>query len=247
MNVNVAARTTLGPFKRLDIEHIRQQRWWVILLLAAGTIVLVVLVGSWAQCQYLYQAELNHYLANADTFGRPPQLASMPVITKVMRIAGQLLSTIAAWIGWTGGLYLVGLLLGRRDVRLGTMLRVVAWSWLPFVVRGLAQSGYMWLTCDPIFNPGLSGLIWDNTPPLPGGGYAYVAPTSSQQLWAALLSHLDVYLIWQLGLIASGMRRTAGFRLKVALLATSIVALALASLNLLPVLFADTFRQLRLF
>jgi hypothetical protein len=247
MNVNAAAQATLRPLKRLDIERLFQRRWWIVLLLTMGTIVLTSLVRSGAECQYFYRAELDHYSSSPDTFGRPPQLASMPVMTKVMRIVGAALDTVAAWIGWAGGLTLVGLLLGQRELGLGRALRVVAWSWLPFVLRSLVQSVYMGLTYDPLFNAGLSGLIWDNTPPPPGGGYAYVMPTASQRLWAALLSHLDVYLVWQLGLVVSGLHRRAGFTLKKALLATSIVALALVCLGLLPVLFEGTFRQFRLF
>jgi hypothetical protein len=208
---------------------------------------LAAVVRSWADCQFFYQAELDHYLAHRDDYVREPQPASMPLITVLVRIGGQLLHTGVAWAGWTAGLALVGLLLGQREVRLVDILQIVAWSWLPFVVRGLAQCLYMGLTQDPMFNAGLSGLIWDNTPPPPGGGYTYVMPTSSQRFWAALLARLDVYLIWHLGLVVNGLRGVAGFKRSRALLATSIVALCLGFLGLLPAVFENTFRQFRLF
>jgi hypothetical protein len=171
----------------------------------------------------------------------------MPLLTVLVRIGGRLLQTTAAWAAWTAGLYLIGLLLGERESRLGTTFRVVAWSWLPFVVRGLVQSVYMALAQDPIYNPGLSGLVWDNTPPPPGGGYHYLMPTQSQQIWAALLAHLDVYLFWHLALIVGGLRRLAGNTLKKALFSTLIVTLVCGASSLVPIVFDTAFRNLRLF
>jgi hypothetical protein len=240
-------RFTIKPFPLFDMERVRERGWWIILVLTIATIALTTLVRSWADCQYVYQAELDHYLAHPDNTVRPPQPPAMPTVTKVMRFLGQMLDTTGAWIGWAGGLYLVGLLLRQREARFVTTLKVVAWSWLPFVVRGLAQCLYMWLTQDPIFNPGLSGLVWDNTPPPPGGGYVYVMPTQGQLVWSALLAHLDVYLLWHLGLTVNGLRSLAAFKGKKALLVTAIVALFLGTVGLLPTVFGDTFSRLRLF
>jgi hypothetical protein len=195
----------------------------------------------------LYRAELAYTVAHPDAYTRSPEPAPVPVPTVLIRIAGKLLYTTATWGAWSVGLYLVGLLLGQREARLGTTFRVVAWSWLPFVVRGLAQCVYMGLTQDPIYNPGLSGLVWDNTPPPPGGGYHYVMPTQGQQVWAALLARTDVYLFWHLALIVTGLRCLAGYAHKRALAATLTVAGALSGLGLFPVLFGTALRQFRFF
>jgi hypothetical protein len=247
MNVSAVAETRTKLLKRLDFGRIRQRGWWIVLLVAAGTIVLAALFQSWANCWYVYEVERDHYSAHSDSHVRPPQMRSTPLPTVLIRIGGQLLSTACAWLGWSGGLYLVGLLYRDRNVRFATTIKVVAWSWLPFVVRGLAQSVYMWLTQDPIFNPGLSGLILDNTPPPPGGGYAYVAPTSAQRIGSALLAHLDVYLLWHFWLVVNGLRSMAAFERRKALLVTTIVALFLGSLSLLPTVFGNTLGHLRLF
>ena len=247
MNIIAAAKTDSNPFKQIDLDRVRQRGWWIILLLAIGTIVLSTLVRSWADCQFFYQAELEYYLAHPGEFGRPPQPASAPIITKLMRMVGQLLNTAAAWIGWTGGLYLIGLLLGQRDIRFGTVLKIVAWSWLPFIIRGLAQCAYMWLTKDPIFNPGLSGLIRDNTPPPPGGGYHYIMPTKGQLIGSALLAPLDAYLFWHLGLIVGGLKTHAGYPIRKALLVSVIVGLTLLFIGLLPTIFGNALGQFRLF
>jgi hypothetical protein len=235
------------PIKSLDIDRVRQRSWWGVLVLTVVTIVLTTLVRSWADCQYVYQAELDHYVAHPDDYVRPPQPPAMPIITKVMRIAGQTVDALGAWIAWTAGICLLCLLIGSHPVRLGTALQIVAWSWLPFVVRGLAQCVYMWLTQDPIFNPGLSGLVFDDTPPPPGGGYFYVMPTQAQQIWSALLSHVDIYLFWHLSLVIGGLRRTAGFSGKKAALATAILVLVLALIELLPTLLPSTLGRLRFF
>jgi hypothetical protein len=232
---------------QLDLGRIRQHRWWIVLLLAVGTIVLTAFVRSWAECRYAYQAELDCYMAHPDDVVRPPQMRSMPLLTVLVRIGGRLVQTAAAWAAWIAGLYLIGLLLGQRESRLATTLQVVAWSWLPFVVRGLAQSVYMALTQDPIYNPGLSGLAWDNTPPPPGGGYGYVMPTQRQRVWAALLVHLDIYLFWHLALIVGGLRRVSGYTLKKALATTLSVSLLLGTLGLVSTVFGTAFRQFRLF
>jgi hypothetical protein len=247
MNVFAKAETRPKLLQQLDFGRIRRQRWWIVLLLTVGTIVLAAFVHSWAECRHAYRVELDRYLAYPDDVVRPPQMRSMPLLTVLVRIGGRLLQTTTAWVIWTAGLYLIGLLLGQREARFGATLKVVAWSWLPFVVRGLAQSVYMGLAQDPIYNPGLSGLIWDHTPPPPGGGYDYVMPTQSQRVWSALLAHLDVYRFWHLALIVDGLRRLEGHLLKKALVNTLIVALLCGALSLVPTIFETALRQFRLF
>jgi hypothetical protein len=247
MNVNAALGSVTSPLKRLDLGGLHKHRGWLVLVLTVVAIVLAAFVRSWAECRYFYQAEWAYYQAHPAHSGFQPQQASLPVLTVWIRIGGQLLRTAAAWMAWTAGLYLIGQLLGQREARLGTTLKLVAWSWLPFAVRALAQSLYMGLAQDPIFNPGLSGLVWDNTPPPPGGGYRYVMPTRSQELWAAVLSHVDLYLFGHLALVVRGLRSETGYPPKKALAMTAIVALVLGALCLAPTMFGNNFRQLRLF
>jgi hypothetical protein len=247
MDANVSVKGASIPIKQFGLARIRQHRWWLVFVLAAVAIGLAGLARSWADCRFFYQAERAVYLSQPGTYGREPQMASIPLLTVLIRVGGQLLSTVAAWMAWAGGLYLAGLLLGQREASFVTTLKVVAWSWLPFVVRGLAQAIYMQFAQDPIFNSGLSGLVWDNTPPPPGGGVGYVMPTQGQQVWAALLSRVDLYLFWHLALVVSGLRKTARYPRQKAIATTLIVALALGALGLVPALFGNTFRSFRLF
>ena len=247
MNAQTTATTRTKWFRQIDTGLFRQRHGWVILVVTALVIVLAAFVKSWTECRHVYQVELDRYLSSSDEIVRQPEMRPIPVLTALVRAGGQLLSTVGAWVGWAGGLYLVSLLLGEREMRLSTTLRIVAWSWLPLVLRGVVQCLYMWLTRDPIYNPGLSGLVFDNTPPPPGGGYTYVMPTSAQQLWSALLARLDVYLFGQLALVFRGLQHAAGLQRKKALMVTAIVGLVLGGLGLLPAAFGGTLGRLRLF
>jgi hypothetical protein len=247
MNVNVAVKRTTSSLKRLDLGRIRERRWWLVLVLAVATVAMTAFVQKWAECQYLYQVERARAAAQPDALVRPPEPVPVPVPTVLIHIAGELLYKVVIWGAWSVGLYLVGLLLGQREARLGATLKVVAWSWLPFVVRGLVQCVYMALTQDPIYNPGLSGLVWDHTPPPPGGGYRYVMPTQGQQVWAALLARVDLYLVWHLAWIVAGLRGVAGYAQRKALVATGIVAGLLGALSLVPAVFSTALGQFRLF
>jgi len=235
------------PIRIVAAGWIQRHGWWIVAPLAVVTIVVGSFVRSWTDCRYFYQAEMGVYLANPGAFVRPPEQAALPVPTVLIRIAGQVVNMLVTWVGWAGSTYLLALLLGQTSLPLGTAIRVIAWSWLPFVVRGVAQCGYMWLTGDPIFNPGLSGLFVDNTPPAPGGGYHFLMPTQRQVILAALLSQVDVYLFWQLGLMVRGLQRSGGFTFRKALTITLVVVTVMASLGLLPSIFQETFSRFRFF
>jgi hypothetical protein len=247
MNVQATARARGRWFRQIDVARFRQRGWWVILLLAAGTIVVGAFVGSWTECRYIHQVELDQYLSDPGAVVRQPERRPVPVLTVLIRVGGQLLASAGAWVGWTGGLALISPLLGEGKTRFGTLARVVSWSWLPIVLRGVIQCLYMYLAGDPIYNPGLSGLVLDSTPPPPGGGYGYVTPTPAQQLWAVLLARLDVYLFAHLALLVRGLRRASGLQRRKALIVTSIVGLCLGGAGILVGTLGGTLGHLRLF
>jgi hypothetical protein len=168
-------------------------------------------------------------------------------MTLTLRAAGRVLGTVGTWIIWAGGLYLATILLGGNGASFGGLLKLVVWSWTPYVVRGLIQSVYMWLTHDPIYNPGLSGLVIDHTPPPLGGGQRYVMPTHGQVALGTFLSRLDVFLLWQLALVAAGLTTVGKLSRKKAILATLIIWVSLVLLGMVPDLFPGTFSRFRFF
>ncbi|MBN1641282.1 MAG: hypothetical protein JXA09_08600 [Anaerolineae bacterium] len=221
--------------------------WWVMTLLAVGAIALNTVVWTWADCRYLDEMQMAQYRARPDDYGAPPEPVRPPLITPVMRIAGRVVSAASGWIGWAIGLFLVGLLLGLDDLGFATGLKIALWSWLPYVVCALAQCLYMGLTGDPIYNPGLSGLVLDQTPPPPGGGYVYVMPTQGQLLSSELLARVDLYLFWRLALVAAGVRRQADQAWWKGLLIALGVGGMLLAIALLPAFFPGAFTRFRFF
>jgi hypothetical protein len=112
-----------------------------------------------------------------------------PAITALMGI----------WLGLllVGGLiHLVLTLLGGRGDT-GTTINLVAWASLPFAVRDLVRTAAMLISRKVITSPGLAGFA----PAEPGAATAYLA---------ALLALVDLYVIWHILLIATGVRAGNG-------------------------------------
>lgn len=74
-----------------------------------------------------------------------------------------------------------------------SMMNRVAWAGLPYAVRDVVRSLYLWLGHRVIASPGLSGLVSSE------GGTLATA-------WAALLGLIDLYLVWQVLLLVAAIR-----------------------------------------
>jgi len=97
-------------------------------------------------------------------------------------------------------LHLVVTLLGGRGETVYSV-NLVAWASLPFVVRDLVRIVAMLASGELIESTGLSGFA----PPDPSGGVTYLA---------ALLSVIDIYLIWHVLLLITGVRAGNGLSLR---------------------------------
>jgi hypothetical protein len=225
---------------------IKNRWWWVVGLVACLTVVLAVLAQSHANCQYLYQIQVDFFAQHPDQPGLPAEPLSPPVMTLLIGIVARLVSTVATCGFWTGTVYLGCLFLSEASANLGSAIRTAVWSWMPYAVRGVIQSAYLWITEHPIYNPGLSGLAVDNTPPPIGGGQHYVSPTQGELVMASILTHVDIYLFWQLALIASGLR-ALGLSRKKSILITVGAWVLLTLIRLIPVFFQNTFARFRFF
>lgn len=221
-------------------------RWWGI----AAFLIIAVTIGtvvaySYADCQYIYQLQADHFNSSSQG-GRPPEVPTPLPITMAIRAIGRMASTVLAWAGWSGALFLVVILLGHNGIGFGSVWTLVIWAWMPYVVRGSVQTVYMLAVGRPVYNQGLSGLVVDNTPP-PPMTFEYVIPTASQQAMASLLSRIDVYVVWQLALLVVGtMALTSLTRRK----ATAVVVgiwLVLTLVTLVPSFFPGTFGRFRYF
>jgi len=132
---------------------------------------------------------------------------------------GAVLSVIIVWflIGWL--MHLIQTLFGGRGTSRAS-LDIAAWSGLPLLVRYVVQIIVMLTSDQMIAGAGLSGFA----PAGEGLGNA---------LLAGILSHIDIYLIWQIVLLAIGLRLSSQLpRAKgwLTVLLTVIIMLALRAL-----------------
>ncbi len=187
---------------------------WVPAVCMIMIVLLITYSKSYADSWYFYEDQMAYYTQNPEMARFAPEKpASAPLMTNLIRVGERLAGLLASWVFWSGGLMLVCLFASKSDVRFGTILKLVLWSWLPYIVRGLLQSGYMAVTHDPIFNPGLSGLLVDNTPPSIGQ-YEYTMVPRSTRFGATLLGYVDIYLFWHIALLVIGVPKFTKFSRK---------------------------------
>ncbi|MBN2391201.1 MAG: YIP1 family protein, partial [Anaerolineae bacterium] len=174
---------------------------WLPAVLMVVVVILTTYAGSHADSYYFYQDQLEFYAQSPENARfAPTQPTFVPLMTILIRIGERLAVLFGSWALWAVALYLMCIFTGQRNATFGAMVKLTLWSWMPYIVQGLLQSAYMFLTHDPIFNPGLSGLVLDNTPPAMGL-YDYMMIPRQTRLWGTVLSYVDVYLFWHIALV----------------------------------------------
>jgi hypothetical protein len=230
----------------LSVKH---PGWsWIPALVAVLTLALLTYLSTRAEGYFFYRQQIDYYAtrpANEQQYA-PVEPVMPPAVTTLIRMGSRLAGTAAAWLAWGGALYLAAIFLGHNGTRFGALVGLTLWSWVPYILRGWIQSGYLLITREPIFNPGLSGFIIDKTPPPMAMSFVpYIPPTRSQLIGAALLSRLDVYLIWQLIWLTVGLAAlTQRPRKKSALVILSIW-IVLTLIGLIPSAFESAFARFR--
>ncbi len=164
-------------------------------------------------------------------------ITASPLITVVFPAALGLVGLVIGWLVWGGVLHLAGVMLGGRST-FGQMFRAVTWAWLPYVLRGLLQTVYILASGQLIANPGLSGLV-QKTPFV--SELVFVPPSLGQMILVAFLSRVDLFLVWNLILLATGVMVTARLSRRKAVVVTLGVWLLLTALSLLPTLVGGFF------
>jgi len=169
--------------------------WWLPLLLAVVMVILPIVVAgpiltrkardaiSESQKE---MAEQRGVEISADQQEQIEAVAASPFLILVFPAVGGVLSQVVGWLVWAGALYLAGIALGGRSP-FGAIFRVVAWSSLPYSLRGLLQTTYIVATGEIIAHPGLSGFAGEST------------------LLVSFLSSIDLFLIWRLVLVGIGV------------------------------------------
>jgi hypothetical protein len=142
-----------------------------------------------------------------------------PTFNYVLPALGAALGVFVLWfiVGWL--LHLILTLLGGRGTSRAA-LNVAAWAALPALVRSLVQLVAMLATDQLIAAPGLSGFA--------PAGEGFV-----NALLSGMLSHVDIYLLWQIVLLYIGVRLSSqlpGLKCWLAILLTIAITLALRAL-----------------
>ena len=227
--------------------------WWVPAMLMVAVIVATTYTYTSAFAHIMYQQQLMVYeqMPEQDRGLMPePEFRMTPTLTMVIRGGGKFLSTVVTWLVWAGTLTLAASLLGAPSLSFGRALALYAWSSVPIVIRGIAQSVYMAATKTPIYNAGLSGLIIDQAPPpmVMGPQRRMPAiPTQGEVALASVLGHLDLFTLWHLGLLVMGLMICARWRRNRALLTVIGIALIVAAAGGGLAMLGGAFGRFRLF
>ena len=204
----VAALAHLIVRPATTLAHLSSDRRlsaWLPVLIIVAVAVATTITKSYADSRYFYEDQVRYYTQHPE-FGPAGgiTLVMPPIGTVMIRIGEQLAGLVGSWALWTAVLYVTSVVSAHGHASFTTAARLTLWSWIPYAIRGLLQIVYMLLAHDPIFNPGLSSLVLDNTPPSMGD-YEYVMVPRSARLWGAVLSYVDIYLFWHLLLVWLGM------------------------------------------
>ncbi len=170
-----------------------RRRVWLPALAMALLTALLVFVSANADAHYRYRLALDWYAQQAT--GNPPTLQPVAFTTTAIQAAHALGALALRWALWTGALLAAALFAERRLTWRDT-LAVTLWGWLPLILRGLVQLAFVTLARAPVYNPGLSGLVYNATPP-PLTAFRYVTPSAAQWAAAMLLRGVDLFAVWQ--------------------------------------------------
>jgi hypothetical protein len=248
---NLLWRVLFRPQSTLAYIRDAGGRSWLFVGLAAvvTTVLLIVavapisarLASETLQAQFEAQSNTSSQSIDPQAQQRIAQFASNPLFTMVVPSITGLIGLLIGWLLWTGALHLLSIMFGG-DSHFGSMWRSVVWSSLPLILRNILQIGFVLVTGTMIANPGLSGLVVQETSVTeliaspPGAG------TLALQ---TLLSQVDIFTIWNIVLLTIAVMVTARLARRKAILITLGVWLlflgARMALVIIPTLFARGF------
>lgn len=200
---------------------------WIIpiLLLSITTLVLVLVAGPIKKAAAINEGpnlppDFEFYSPEDQArFLQSAEATQGPVF---MYVFPALLSLARVWFGWllVGGiLHLVMTMLGGRG-SIGSTMNMVAWSGLPYAVRDLVRIVAMLITDQLVKSPGLAGFA-------PAGEAWYAV------FLGKLMAYLDIYLIWNIVLLAISVRIATRLKLTKTLFGVLLTILLVLGLQAL--------------
>jgi len=239
---------------RATLEYLNEhggRTWWLPTLLVVLMIILPRLVAAPITVQQAREAFLATQEQMGDQLGtemsaeqqaqmeQAMSMAASPLITVVFPAVGSVVAVVVGWLVWAGALYLAGTVMGGRST-FGQLFRMVVWAWLPYALRGLLQTIYILVSGQLIANPGLSGFVQENRPV---GEMVFAPPSPGHMILVALMSKVDLFLVWNLILLVIGVMVTARLPRPKTALVTLGVWVLLTVMSLLPALVSGLFAQ----
>lgn len=171
--------------------------WLTPMLLLTITASLAVLASGYLKTQaaMMGQVELppdwQYWTPDMqNNYMQAQQATQGPVFMYVIPFVG---SITGLWLGWVmlaGLLHLGSTLLGGRGSMQGA-LNITAWASLPFAVRDVLRIIYMLSASHAITSPGLSGF-------------------ATSTFMSQILALTDIFLIWNIVLLAIGFSNADG-------------------------------------
>ncbi|HET9913222.1 MAG TPA: YIP1 family protein [Anaerolineales bacterium] len=167
--------------------------WLTPMLVLTVTAILVVVVAGYLKSRSAMMGEVElpqdwqYWTPDMqENYMVAQQARQGPVFMYVMPMIGSL---TGLWLGWlllAALLHFGSTLLGGRGSMLGA-LNIVAWASLPFAVRDLLRIVFMLAVGHAIVSPSLSGFV------------------STTGFVSKLLTHLDIFLVWNVVLLVIGL------------------------------------------
>jgi hypothetical protein len=236
---------------RATLEYLREhstRAWWAaavlaVVLAAAPIVVAGPITARETRAAILAgQEEIAEQRGRALTDEQRNQMvaygASSLIITVFPAAAGVAL-LVVGWLAWSGGLYLAAMALGGRST-FRAVFRMVVWTWVPFILRGLLQTVYIGASGQTIAHAGLSGFVQG----APVAGELIAAPLSlGGVVQMGFLSRVDLFMLWNLILLIVGVRVMTRLSRRKTLLITLVVWLLLTALSVAPSIVTGYFAQ----
>lgn len=214
-------RTTL-----LKVAQQNNAVWFTPLLILSILLILLSIVGSPIRAQ---NSQMGATLPPDFEYYPPEQQQkiiegqqniSSPVFTLIYPMVGSLASL---WVGWllTGSVLHLALTLTGSSSRSKSALNIAAWSTMPLVIRYLVQLVALLVTHQLITSPGLSGFFATDM-----GNFRLIL--------SLMFGFIDLYFIWQVILLAMGVKAISNFTWVKTWIAVSITILIMLVLQALP-------------
>ncbi len=226
---------------RRTLEYLSQdgkRLWWVPALVILVLIVLPTIISPASATQTpsssMGMESMGPY-GGAVTMETPAPSTTSPLVG-ILGVAGRALSTAITWALWGGALYLASVFLGRSST-FKQMLRLTIWTWLPYGVRGVLQTVYILVSGQAITNPGLSGFVIDRS------AQSLVPAGPGQIALAAILSRVDLFLVWNLFLLITGLMVTTRLTRRKSVIAVLAIWVIFSLLGVIPALAGNLFSQ----